>query len=578
LFFADDSLLFCRANFTEWGRLLGILSWYEKASGQKLNAAKTSIFFSKNTGAEFKDFLRSSAGISTTSSYDKYLGLPALVGRSKNKTFAGIEGRVRKKMDGWKEKFLSQAGKEILIKAVVQAIPTYSMSVFQLPKKLCNSLNSLVSRFWWGQNYESKRVQWMSWTRLGVSKFQGGMGFWDLEVFNKALLAKQGWRLMKFPNSLFAQILQDKYYPKGDFLKARVGRRPSYAWRSIVQAREVLERGIAWRVGNGELIRIWGDKWLPPPQSRLIHHPLQGLACDARVSELIDPHTRWWNYDLIRTIFEPWEAGQICNLVLSPLGHADQIVWQGTKHGLFSVKSAYHLEMQHRNQSRGESSKTGQEERIWKTLWNLNVPPVVKHFAWKVIHKVKAIIEDFDGANAKMEKERRLLDPGRVRWHKPPVGILKINWDAALHKGNKHMGVGVVIQDDKGDVVGALSKIVPYIVDPLTAETMAVWHAARWACEMDFQNVIMEGDSPNVIQELQKQDSIGSVCGQLIMDTKTILSRLVSVSFQHVKMDANKVAHCLAKFALSQMLDKVWVEDCPPIIQPIVFAEQGEDY
>jgi len=152
LFFADDSLLFCRANFTEWGRLLGILSWYEKASGQKLNAAKTSIFFSKNTGAEFKDFLRSSAGISTTSSYDKYLGLPALVGRSKNKTFAVIEGRVRKKMDGWKEKFLSQAGKEILIKAVVQAIPTYSMSVFQLPKKLCNSLNSLVSRFWWGQN------------------------------------------------------------------------------------------------------------------------------------------------------------------------------------------------------------------------------------------------------------------------------------------------------------------------------------------------------------------------------------------------------------------------------------------
>ncbi|XP_062155083.1 uncharacterized protein LOC133863104 [Alnus glutinosa] len=385
-----------------------------------LNAAKTSIFFSKNTQAEFKDFLRSSAGISITSSYEKYLGLPALVGRSKYKTFARIEGRVRKKMDGWKEKFLSQAGK---------AIPTYSMSVFQLPKKLCNSLNSLVSRFWWGKNYESKR-----------------------------------------------------------------------------------------------------------------------------------------------------EAGQICNLVLSPLGSADQIVWQGTKHGLFSVKSAYHLEMQHRKQSRGESSKTGLVERIWKTLWNLNVPPVVKHFAWKVIHKVKAIIEDFDGASAKMEKERRLSGPGRVRWQKPPVGIMKINWDAALHKENKHMGVGVVICDDKGDVVVALSKIVPYIVDPLTAETVVVWHAARLVCEMGFQNVLMEGDSLSVIQELQKQGPNGSGCGQLIIDTKSILSSLDSVSFQHVKRDANKVAHCLAKFALSQMLDKVWVEDCPPIIQPIVLAKQAEDY
>jgi predicted TIM-barrel fold metal-dependent hydrolase len=99
---------------------------------------------------------------------------------------------------------------------------------------------------------------------------------------------------------------------------------------------------------------------------------------------------------------------------------------------------------------------------------------------------VKAIIEDFDGASAKMEKERRLPSPGRVRWQKPPVGIMKINWDAALHKENKHMGVGVVIRDDKGDVVVALSKIVPYIVDPLTAETVAVWHAARLACEMGF--------------------------------------------------------------------------------------------
>jgi len=90
--------------------------------------------------------------------------------------------------------------------------------------------------------------------------------------------------------------------------------------------------------------------------------------------------------------------------------------------------------------------------------------------------------------------------------------------------------------------------------------------------------VLIEGDSLSVIQELQKQGRNGSGCGQLIMDTKSIMSSLDFVSFQHVKRDANKVAHCLAKFALSQMLDKVWVEDCPPIIQPIVLAEQAEDY
>jgi len=92
------------------------------------------------------------------------------VGRSKSKTFAGICGRVKKKLDEWKEKFLSQVGKEILIKVIVQAIPTYSMSVFQLPTTLCKSLNSLMSRFWWGHKSNLGRVPWMSWEMLGRPK------------------------------------------------------------------------------------------------------------------------------------------------------------------------------------------------------------------------------------------------------------------------------------------------------------------------------------------------------------------------------------------------------------------------
>jgi hypothetical protein len=74
------------------------------------------------------------------------------VGRSKTSTFASIVGRVHKKLDGWKERFLSQVEKEVLIKAVVHAIPTYTMGVFQLPKTLCKRLNSLISRFGGGIN------------------------------------------------------------------------------------------------------------------------------------------------------------------------------------------------------------------------------------------------------------------------------------------------------------------------------------------------------------------------------------------------------------------------------------------
>jgi hypothetical protein len=117
LFFVDDSLLFCLANFAEWGKIQQLQHIYELASGQKLNTAKTSIFLSRNTRREFRDHISSIVGILATASYEKYLGLPALVGRSKNQTFAGIQGRVCQKLDGWKEKFLSQVGKKILIKS-----------------------------------------------------------------------------------------------------------------------------------------------------------------------------------------------------------------------------------------------------------------------------------------------------------------------------------------------------------------------------------------------------------------------------------------------------------------------------
>jgi hypothetical protein len=94
LLFADDSLLFCRATFLEWLNLTQLLQSYEQASGQKLNSDKTSMFFSKNTRMEFRDFICSPARISSTSCYEKYLGLPALVGPSKTTTFAGIQSRV----------------------------------------------------------------------------------------------------------------------------------------------------------------------------------------------------------------------------------------------------------------------------------------------------------------------------------------------------------------------------------------------------------------------------------------------------------------------------------------------------
>ena len=99
--------------------MLAILKDYEMALGQKMNTNKTGIFFSQNTTVDDKQKIQELVGIPIDQRYDTYLGLLALVGRSRTKAFKNIKERVWKRLQDWKLRFLSQAGKEILLKAVI---------------------------------------------------------------------------------------------------------------------------------------------------------------------------------------------------------------------------------------------------------------------------------------------------------------------------------------------------------------------------------------------------------------------------------------------------------------------------
>lgn len=162
LFFAHDSLIFGRALLEECAKIQRVLQVYEQLSGQQLNRLKTSLFFSPNIADELKESIKAMFGASEIRPHESYLGLPSLVGPSKNNTFAKLKQRVTNKVSGWKEKLLTTAGKEILIKAVAQAVPSFSMSCFLLPKKLCYELTSLIRLFWWGQVKNEKKLAWLS--------------------------------------------------------------------------------------------------------------------------------------------------------------------------------------------------------------------------------------------------------------------------------------------------------------------------------------------------------------------------------------------------------------------------------
>ncbi|KAM1594766.1 hypothetical protein PS2_001104 [Malus domestica] len=98
--------------------------------------------------------------MSSVSNPGDYLGMPAIWGRSKRQSLAYVNGRVLGKIQGWKQSAVSLAGNEVLIKAVIQAIPTYPMNLFKFPAAVYKDLDSLSAGFWWGDTGGKKRIHW----------------------------------------------------------------------------------------------------------------------------------------------------------------------------------------------------------------------------------------------------------------------------------------------------------------------------------------------------------------------------------------------------------------------------------
>lgn len=123
---------------------------------------------------------------------ERYLGLPMAAGKITSGTFNYILERIRSLIQGWSEKNLACAGREVLLKTVLQAIPTFSMSCFKLTNKLCKSFTSCIAKYWWGSSLDKRSLHWISWKKLATPKDVGGMSFRDFEQFNLAMLGKHG--------------------------------------------------------------------------------------------------------------------------------------------------------------------------------------------------------------------------------------------------------------------------------------------------------------------------------------------------------------------------------------------------
>jgi len=172
-----------------------------------------------------------------------------------------------------------------------------------------------------------------------------------------------------------------------------------------------------------------------------------------------------------------------------------------------------------------------------------------------------------------LNKEQQLTEAMEKKWTPPTEGKIKVNWDAAVNVKGNCISLGIVARDCNGRFLGARCIRKPFLVEPKIAEAMAALWAVIFCKEVGFFEVVFEGDSLQVVEEILSKTPFLSSSGHLIESIVQELNGFRFASFVHVTRDCNTVAHTLAKEALEHYEEMCCLEETPACIDNFICRE-----
>ncbi|XP_030936139.1 uncharacterized protein LOC115961274 [Quercus lobata] len=581
LFFADDSLIFCKASIQECIHIQSILSEYEAASGQKLNREKTTLFFSKATSSSTQENIINLLGVSEVKQYEKYLGLPSFVGRGKRASFAFIKERVWSKLMGWKEKLLSQAGREVLIKAVIQALPSFAMSYFKLPSTLCHEIE----------------VMFVNASGGSVAKNNLGSFAWKSILRGRDIISRgakwgvgNGWNI---------KIFDDKWLPSGG--SGRVTSPPGIHDPELRVASLIDHDLHCWKSDRVDAI-------FSPAEARVIKAiPL---------SFLDSPDWLYWPWNRsgvysVKTgynLAREWEslnapsapAQTVCNNTWKKIWNLHvpnricTLLWRASND---SLPTKVNLTRRKMLQVDTCPNCNLELETVVHALWSCKKLDIVWLPKFAKLKEVSSSLSCFSnlmylalqdpicveesgpclGARIPAYSANPCKNPknypcGSLEAATP--GLVKVNFNGAIFSTHSSAGLGVIIRDQAGLVLAALSQNIPLPTSVEAVEVMAARRALLFAKELGFERVVVEGDSEVVIKAIKEKSLLSSGWGHLLKDIHALSHSFSCIYFLHVKRLGNRVAHSLARRSFCNPL-LVWMEELPLDIVDVYNQDLG---
>ena len=223
VFFADDLMLFAKADYKNCEAINEVLDNFCNLAGQRVSITKSKILFSPNVTSRRARGICRRMGIAATTNLGKYLGFPIIYQGRVGNAYNFVVNKIQNKLAGWRLKLLSKAGKLVLVKSSMAPVAEYYMQCQSLPVKVCDQIDKITRDFLWGSTKEKRRLHLVRWDTVTLPKELGGLGLHNIKDRNNALLAKLCWELACEQEAPWAKMLVAKYLSPSRIFK--VGRK-----------------------------------------------------------------------------------------------------------------------------------------------------------------------------------------------------------------------------------------------------------------------------------------------------------------------------------------------------------------